>query len=84
MGSTSVWGQGFGEVLNEKRRARFPKPVHRLEPGLRCRSDQPLTAAGVAEPVTWVANCSFPGGVQTSNSFCMKMPYVSKDLQKGL
>ena len=57
----------------------FLKPFCHLD----CSRDQPHAPAGVAEPVTWVASCSYPGGVQTS-SFRMKIAYISKDLQKGL
>ena len=57
----------------------FLKPFCRLD---RSRN-QPHVPAGVAEPVAWVASCSYPGGVQTS-SFRMKIAYIPKDLQKGL
>ena len=50
---------------------------------LDCSRDWPHAPAGAAEPVTWVASCSYPEGVQTS-SFRMKIAYISKDLQKGL
>lgn len=51
---------------------------------LDCSRDLPRAPGGVVEPVTSVANCSYPGSVQASHSFCMKIAYVSKDLQKGL
>lgn len=38
-----------------------------------------LLSARGAKAIAWVANSSFPTGVQTSPSFCVNLTYILKD-----
>lgn len=58
--------QQWGVEARAWRNAVFNRPV------------RSLSARG-AKAIAWVANPSFPTGVQTSHSFCMNLTYILKD-----
>lgn len=77
---------GFRRRHASKRLGRLSKQFHHLKIGLNCsrgRGQGPAFTLGqwATRPVTWVANCNFPRGIQTSG-FCVKIPSSVKAYRK--